>query len=127
MTPMDTINRFKQSYEQFHVFVGKWFESIDRRCQGDIQRLAAFYVWARYSMSLRTIDALLAPPFLPDLAVICRGCLEFDASLEGVRRYPGLASDYLEFDKHAKARYLRIMQEQGDLSGLLKRRPQFDA
>lgn len=122
---MDSIRHFKRSYGQLQTFFRNWLEPIDLRCREDNQRLAAFYVWARFSMSLRTVETLLDPCFIPNLAVICRGCLEFDASLKAVIRDPELAQDYLEFDKHAKARYLRILKEQGDLSGLLDRRGQF--
>jgi len=77
-------------------------------------------------MSMRMLDAILDPHLIPDLAVICRGCLEFDVSLEAILNDEAVAHDYLEFDKHAKARYLKLLSKQGDIDPLLIRREQFD-
>jgi hypothetical protein len=77
-------------------------------------------------MSIRTLDAILDPHLIPDLSVIRRGCLEFDVSLEAIIKDKNVARDYLEFDKHAKARYLRILSKHGDIDRLLMRREQFD-
>jgi hypothetical protein len=77
-------------------------------------------------MSIRTLDAMLDPHLIPDLSVICRGCLEFDVSLEAIIKDENIARDYLEFDKHAKSRYLKILSKQGDIDRLLTRREQFD-
>lgn len=126
---MDSIARFKQSYGVLQKFYDAWLVRISERCQGHDQRQAAYYVWARYSMSMRTIDAILDPPdprLIPDLSVICRGCLEFDVTLEAVIKDANMASDYLEFAKHAKAHYLRLLSKQGDIDRLLTRRDQFD-
>lgn len=99
---------------------------IAERCQGHDQRQAAYYVWARYSMSMRTLDAMLDPQLIPDLLVICRGCLEFDVALEAVIKDGNAAREYLAFEKHAKAHYLKILSRQGDIARLLMRRAQFD-
>ncbi len=76
-------------------------------------------------MSMGTLDALCDPHFVPDVAVIARGCLEFDVSLESVTRDEDVARDYLEFDKEAKAHYLRLLRKQGDIDRLLVLREQF--
>jgi hypothetical protein len=76
-------------------------------------------------MSIGTIEALLDPALLPDLAVICRGCIEFECSLEAVSRDASLAGDYLKYEKHAKAKYLKLLERQADLSAVLKRGGQF--
>ncbi|REJ88246.1 MAG: hypothetical protein DWQ35_19905 [Planctomycetota bacterium] len=77
-------------------------------------------------MSMRTLEALLHPHLIPDVPVICRGCLEFNVSLEAILKDDNVARDYLDFDKHAKARYLKILGKQGDINRLLMRREQFD-
>lgn len=113
---MKRIELFKCSYAVLQQFLGKWLDCIDKRCKGDDQRQAAFYVWARYSMSMNTLDALLNPHLIPDLSVICRSCLELDITLEAVIKDKEMAQDYLDFDKHAKARYLNILSGQGDFN-----------
>jgi len=107
-------------------FYDKWLVRLGERCKGHDQRQAAYYVWSRYSMSIGTLDSIANPHLIPDLSVICRGCLEFDVSLEAIIKYENVARDYLEFDKHAKARYLKILSKQGDIDRLLMRRKQFD-
>jgi len=42
---------------------------------------------------MRTLNALLDLRPIPDLAVICRGCLEFDVALEAVIKDEGMAGD----------------------------------
>lgn len=126
MAEMDSISRFRQSYAVLQTFYERWLVLIGERCQGHDQRQAAYYVWARYSMSMRTLNAMLDPRLIPDLSVICRGCLEFDVSLEAIIKDENVARDYLEFDKHAKARYLKILSKQGDIDRLLMRREQFN-
>lgn len=118
--------RFKQSYPVLQNFYSAWWDRIAERCKGHDQRQAAYYVWARYSMSMCTLDAIRDPHLIPDLWVICRGCLEFDVGLEAVIKVGNAAHEYLEFEKHAKARYLRILREHGDIGRLLMRRAQFD-
>ena len=123
---MDSISRFKRSYAVLQTFYERWLVRLGERCEGQDLRQAAYYMWSRYSMSIRTLDALLDPHLIPDLSVICRGCLEFDVSLEAIIKDENVARDYLEFDKHAKARYLKILSKQGDIDRLLMRREQFD-
>jgi hypothetical protein len=122
---MDNIPRFQQSYAVLQKIYDGWWLHVEERCKGHTQRQAAFYVWARYSMSMRTLGAICDPHLIPDLSVICRGCLEFDVALESVIRDENVAHDYLEFDKHARAHYLKILSKQGDLGRLLMRRAQF--
>jgi hypothetical protein len=76
-------------------------------------------------MSMRTLETILDPHLIPDLSVICRGCLEFDVSLDAILKDDNVARDYLEFDKHAKARYLKLLSKQGDIERLQMRREQF--
>jgi hypothetical protein len=58
-------------------------------------------------MSIHTLRRLCEPQFFPDLCVIARCCLEYDASLLAVIDDQDAAKNYLEFEKHAKANYLR--------------------
>ena len=122
---MDYISQFKKSYALLQEFYSTWMERIDERCREQLHRRAAYYAWARYSMSMHAIDALLDRHLIADLFVICRGCLEFDVTLEAVIQYKNVAHDYLEFDKHAKGRYLRIVRSQGDIGRSVVRRKQF--
>ncbi len=125
MIETKNIPRFKQSFAYLQKFYDAWLLRIEERCKGHLQRHAAYYVWARYSMSMGTLDAICNPHLIPDLSVICRGCLEFDVALEAVIKDEDLVRDYLEFDKHAKARYMKILGKQGDVGRLLMRRAQF--
>lgn len=122
---MDEIACFKRSFPILQGFYETWICRIEQRCLGHNHRQAAYYVWARYSMSMSTINALLDPKLIPDLTVICRGCLEFDVTLEAVSKFSELANAYLDFEKSAKAEYLRLLGKQGEIERLLKRRQQF--
>lgn len=124
--PAPSCPRFNRSYDSLQEFLATWLGTTREQCMSDDQRKAAFYVWARYSMSINTIRALVDPKLVPDLAVICRGCLEFDVSLEAVMKDKELARKYLEYEKDAKARYLKILREQGDLDRVMKRGQQFE-
>ena len=123
---MDAINRFKCSFGLLQQFLEAWLPKITERCKAADRRLAGYYVWARYSMSIRTLDALNDPRLIPDIAVICRGCLEFDVSLEAVITSEELAREYLEFDKHAKAKYLKLLGKHGEIDRMLEFRKHFD-
>ena len=123
---MNTVEQFARSYAVLTRFFATWIPIIDERSRGHDQRHAAYYVWARYCMSMNTIHALLDPHLFPDLAVISRGCLEFNVTLDAIVRDEEMAREYLEFDKHAKARYLKILAKQGDIDRLLKRSKQFE-
>jgi hypothetical protein len=116
---------FNQSYASLEKFYGMWLRRIEERCKSHPHRQASFYVWVRYSMSVDTLDAIYDPRLIPDISVICRGCLEFDVSLASIMKDEEVAHDYLEFDKHAKAHYLKILRKQGDIDHLLIRREQF--
>jgi hypothetical protein len=104
-----TIQKFLDSYSKFKEFLMKWSIPLDKRCVGntDEQIEASYYVWSRYSISIHTLRRLCEPHFFPDLCVIARCCLEYDASLLAVMSDKNLAKNYLEFEKHAKANYLR--------------------
>jgi hypothetical protein len=92
---------------------------IQDRCLGDDQRKASFYVWCRYTISIRTFHQIYEPQYLPDIYVIARSCVEYDAFLKGIIADPGLAKDYLEFPRKAKAYYARLLERLGGYSSEL--------
>jgi hypothetical protein len=104
-----TIQKFLDSYGKLDKFLNKCITLLDKRCVGntDKQIEASYYVWARYTISIHTVRRLCEPRFFPDLCVIARCCLEYDASLLAVLNDQCAATDYLEFEKHAKASHLR--------------------
>ena len=104
-----TIQKFVDSYGKLEKFLGKWITHLDKRCvkNTDNQIVASSYVWARYTISIRTLRRLCEPQFLPDLYVIARCCIEYDASLLAVMEDQEAATNYLEYEKHAKANYLK--------------------
>jgi hypothetical protein len=123
---MDSTSRFQKAFALLQTFYDRWVVPIDERCRGDDHRRAAYYIWARYSMSIRTLAVLQDPKAIPDVSVICRGCIEYDVSLEAVMKEQEIAREYLDFETHARAHYLQILSKQGDVDRLLMRREQFD-
>jgi hypothetical protein len=77
-------------------------------------------------MSVRTLERLLDPGLLPDVYVICRGCLEFDVTLEAVISDAHIANEYLEFDRHARTHCLRLVSEFDDPEKYCKMRAEFE-
>ncbi|MBN1795043.1 MAG: hypothetical protein JW804_00060 [Sedimentisphaerales bacterium] len=106
---MTLIEKFFRSYNKLEDFLKKWITILDKKCtkNPDNQIKASYYIWARYSIAIRSFKRLCEPQFLPDLYVIARCCLEYDASLSAILNDQEAATDYLEFEKHAKANYLR--------------------
>jgi hypothetical protein len=104
-----TIQKFLDSYSKLEEFLSKWITDLNKKCNrnSDNQIKASYYIWARYSIAIRSFRHLCQPQFLPDLYVIARCCLEYDASLLAVLNDQGAATNYLEFEKHAKTNYLR--------------------
>lgn len=123
---MDRTSRFQKAYPLLQAFYDRWMVPIDERCRAHDHRRAAYYIWARYSMSIGTVAVLQYPQAIPDLSVICRGCIEYDVSLEAVMKDEEIAREYLDFEKHARAHYLQILSKQGEVDRLLMRREQFD-
>lgn len=115
--------KFQQSYICLQKFLDNWTEKIQDRCLGDDQRKASFYIWARYTMSIRTFHRICEPRYIPDIYVIARSCLECDASLMGVMADAGLAKAYLEFPERARAYYGTVLENLGLSSELAKLEP----
>jgi hypothetical protein len=104
-----TIQKFLDSYSKLEGFLSKWITDLDKKCNmnSDNPIKASYYIWARYSIAIRSFRYLCEPQFFPDLCVIARCCIEYDASLSAVLKDQDAATNYLEFEKHAKANYLK--------------------
>ena len=92
---------------------------IQDRCLGDDQRKASFYVWCRYTISIHTFHQICEPHYLPDIYVIARSCVEYDAYLKGIIADSKLAKDYLEFPHKARAYYAKMLERLGGYSSEL--------
>ena len=60
------------------------------------------------------------PQYLPDIYVIARSCVEYDAFLKGIIEDPKLAKDYLEFPDRARAYYVKVLEKLGCSSEFAK-------
>ncbi len=116
--------KFQQSYICLQKFLDNWTEKIQDRCLGDDQRKASFYIWARYTISIHTLHRICEPCYIPDIYVIARSCLEYDAYLKGIIEDPELADRYLEFPDRAKAYYAKMLERLGYSSNLAKLEPE---
>lgn len=114
---------FKRSFTHLQTFLDNWMGRIQAKCLGDDQRKASFYIWARYTMSIRTFHQICDPQNIPDIYVIARSCVEYDAYLKGVIADSELAKDYLEFSDNARAYYGMVLEKLGDNSQLAKLEP----
>jgi hypothetical protein len=110
--------KFKRSFTLLQPFLDNWMGKIQEKCLGEDQRKASFYIWARYTMSIRTFHQICEPHYLPDIYVIARSCVEYDAFLNGFIADPRLAKDYLEFPDNARAYYGKVLERLGDSSRL---------
>jgi len=121
---MNALEKFACSSDELMHFLSNWVEPIDRKCEGnnDNQIKASYYIWARYSMSIRTLKHLCKIEFFPDLCVIARSCLEFSASLRAVLSDKNAADDYIEFEKHATSNYLRYLENKGEIEKTVRLR-----
>jgi len=116
-------SKFKESFKCLARFLDRWVPKIKDRCESDSQRRAAWYVWARWSLSFRTLDRICDANFLPDIYVIARSCFECEASLKAIMAEPELAQEYLEFSHKARAYYGCLLERLGDTDGLAKLEP----
>jgi hypothetical protein len=95
-------------------FANKWLTSLWDRGT-DNQRKAALHVWVRYFASVRALHHLRDKNDLPDGYATARVCLEMDAALQAICEDARLGDDYMEFEKHAKNRYLNYVTKAGEL------------
>jgi hypothetical protein len=122
MCGMAQLAAFKKQLESF---LQEWAQPLDQQCRNhaDIQVKAAYYIWVRYTMSVRTVAHLSEPQFIPDLFVIARCCVEFNASLNAVLSDVSIAEQYLEFEKSALCSHARYLAKHGhteEVSEILK-------
>lgn len=114
---MDELVKFQHSTGKLMEFLNKWAKPLGKKCEdknASNQQKASYYLWARYSMSIKTIRHICAIEFFPDLCVIGRCCLEISASLQAVLSDEKAANDYLEFEKHSKSNYLKYLKSIGE-------------
>jgi hypothetical protein len=110
---MDDLMKFQHSSDKLMEFLRKWAKPLSERCENNnasSQQKASYYLWARYSMSIKTIKQIFSVEFFPDICVICRCCLEVSASLQAVLSDEQEANNYLEFEKHSKSNHIRCLK-----------------
>ena len=114
---MEELENFKKSTDKLVEFLNKWAGPLSERCEknnSSSQQKASYYLWLRYSMSIKTIKQICSIEFFPDLCVIGRCCLEISASLQAVLSDEQVAQDYLEFEKHSKSNHYRKFLKKSD-------------
>ena len=105
--------RTRSSIVALERFLKKWSKPLDLLCEDhkDDAVTAGYYIWARYTMSVRTLAHLTSPQFLPDLLVIARCCFEYRAALQGLLKDHAIAGQYLGFEKHALCSYKKYLED----------------
>ena len=121
---MSATAKFKRSYDPLMSFLDKWTGKIQDRCLPEEQSKACFYIWCRYTMSIRVLYKICEPQYIPDIYVIARSCLEYSASFKAVSVEPELAKAYVEYPDTARAYYGKVLEGLGDHSALAKLEPQ---
>jgi len=105
--------KFNQSFILLSKFLDKWVDKVKSQAIQDDVRRPAWFVWGRYTLSIRTIHTICSPYFLPDIWLIGRSCLEHEATLRGIMNDPKIAKDYLNFMDRAKAYYAWLLEKVG--------------
>jgi len=105
--------KFKQSFIGLGKFLDEWIDKVKSQAIQDDIRRAAWLVWGRYSISIRTVHEICNPYFLPDIWLIARSCLEHEATLRGIMDDPKVAKDFINFTDKAKAYYAWLLEKLG--------------
>jgi hypothetical protein len=126
-TPSTSAARFQESFSHLTRFLGNWADKIDQQAHQDRQREACYYIWARWTLLIRTIHHTCGPAYIPDIYLLTRSCIECDASFKAIQAEPKLADEYLDFPDKAKAYYAWLCQELGDADGLAALEPELKA
>jgi len=105
--------KFNHSFIELSKFLDKWVDEIKKKAIQDDIRRAAWLVWGRYSISIRTLHKICDPYLLPDIWLIGRSCLEHEATLKGIINDPKIAEDFLNFMDRAKAYYAWLLEKLG--------------
>lgn len=102
MQPID----FDRAQQTIDEFVSKWGRSLFdwRRCD---QMKAIWYLWIRLALGLRSLYYLHKHNDLTGCYVMARCCLEYDVSISAILHDAGLGKKYMDYDVHAKNRYLK--------------------
>jgi hypothetical protein len=106
------IDNIGQLHHNLDKFVSKWKDKIYERCESN-QKKAAFFVWVRYFTAIRSLHHLRDKMEIADCYTIARCCLELDVSFQAICQYSSLGDDYMEYEKHAKNRYLELLKKTG--------------
>jgi len=115
--------KFNQSFIELSKFFEKWVDKIQNQAiQNDVRR-AAWLVSGRYFISIRTLHKICDPYFLPDICLIARSCLEYEATLRGIMDDSKIASAYLNFADKAKAYYAWLLEKLGSKEQVARLEP----
>ncbi|MBI4713421.1 MAG: hypothetical protein HY762_09020 [Planctomycetes bacterium] len=101
-----------QLHSRIDACVKKWFAKIYARCTSN-QKKAAFFIWVRYSTAVRSLHHIRNQKEIADCYTLARCCLELDVSLQAICQDSSLGDTYIEFEKHAKSRYLELLEKTG--------------
>lgn len=119
--------KFNQSFLLLSKFLDNWVDKVKSQAVQDEIRRAAWFVWGRYTLSIRSVHKICSPYFLPDIWLIGRSCLEHEATLRGIIADLEIARDYLNFMDKAKAYYACLVEKLGLRDRLTHLEPQLIA
>lgn len=95
---------------KIEAFVSKWQTKLFQSCKGNNQKLACWYLWLRYLLSLRSLRHLCAANDLCGCLTMARCWLEYDIAIAAIAKKPELGDSYIQYDVHAKNRHLEHMK-----------------
>jgi hypothetical protein len=122
--PTVYVAEFRESFKHLTEFWRDWTEEIDQQARQDNQRKASYYIWARWSLLIRTFHRICDPGYIPDIYLVARSCFECEASLKAIKENPTLADQYLAFPDKAKAYYAWVCKKLGLEERLAKLEPE---
>ena len=118
------IAKFKLSFLELSKFFDKWVDKIKSQAIQNKVCSVGWLVSGRYFISIRTIHRICDPYFLPDICLIARSCLEYEATIRGIMDDPKIADDYLNFMNRAKAYYLWLLEKLGCSEQVVRLEPE---
>ncbi len=92
------------------AFVSRWVKDLWPYCKTNNQKQACWYLWIRYSLSLRSLRHLAAANDICGCYTIARCCIEYDVAISAIAKKPELGDDYMGYEVHAKSRHLQSMR-----------------
>ena len=108
------LEKFDRSCKALGQWLVRWSDKIKAKAIQDDRYRAAWLVWGRYSLAIGTVHQICKPNYFPDLLLIGRSCLEYEATLKGIMDDPSIAEKYLDFLYRAKAYYACLLERQGE-------------